>query len=72
MAEEEQLKAVVSSFNSKWRFPQCAGAVDGTHFPIIAPKDSPTDYFNPIGHHSIVTLMQALVDYHNLRICISR
>ena len=27
-------------------FPQCAGAIDGTHIPIIAPKDSKADYFN--------------------------
>lgn len=61
MAEGEQLKAVVSGFDNKWKFPQCVGAVDGTHIPIIAPKDNPTDYFNRKGHHSIV--MQALVDH---------
>ena len=61
MPEGDQLKTVVSGFATKWSFPQCVGAVDGTHIPIIAPKENPTDYFNRKGHHSIV--MQAVVDH---------
>ena len=29
----------------KWDFPQCFGAIDGSHIPIIAPTHSPTDYY---------------------------
>ena len=27
----DALKAVVEGFDRKWRFPQCVGAVDGSH-----------------------------------------
>jgi hypothetical protein len=27
-------------------FPQCCGAIDGTHIHIIAPKEHHTDYYN--------------------------
>lgn len=37
--------------------------VDGSHIPIIPPHDSPMDYYNRKGFHSIV--LQALVDHEN-------
>ena len=40
---------VVRGFEEKWGFPQCFGAVDGSHIPIIPPHDCPTDYFNRKG-----------------------
>jgi hypothetical protein len=55
------MQQVVDGFLSRWQFPQCAGALDGTHIPILAPADNHTDYFNRKGFHSIV--MQALMDY---------
>ena len=55
-----KLRAIRDGFKTKWGFPQCIGAIDGTHIPIIAPKEHPTDYFNRKGYHSI--LVQALVD----------
>ena len=54
-------QAVVDGFLCTWGFPQCFGAIDGTHIPIIAPRDNPLDYYNRKGAHSIV--LQALVDY---------
>ena len=57
----DSLKEVVNSFQHKWRFPQCGGAVDGTHIPIMSPHDFPADYFNRKGWHSI--LMQGMVDH---------
>ena len=52
---------IVTDFEEKWGFPQCFGAVDGSHIPIIPPCDCPTDYYNRKGFHSIV--LQGLVDH---------
>ena len=60
LPSEDKLRAIRDGFRTKWGFPQCIGAIDGTHIPIIAPKDHPLDYFNRKGYHSI--LLQALVD----------
>ena len=54
------LKETVLGFESKFGFPQCAGAIDGTHIPILPAKDNPRDNYNRKGFYSI--LMQALVD----------
>ena len=58
---DEGLREVVDGFKCKWGFPQCAGAVDGTHIPIISPEDFPADYYNCKGWHSI--LMQGMVNH---------
>ena len=39
-------QAVVDGFLCTWGFPQCFGAVDGTHIRIIAPRDNTLDYYN--------------------------
>ena len=38
-------------------FPQCFGTIDGSHIPILTPKEDPLDYYNRKGHHSIVLLV---------------
>ena len=43
------LKRIVNGFQSKWGFLQCVGAIDGTHIPIISPKEDPLDYYNRKG-----------------------
>ena len=55
------LKEVMAGFEDLG-FPHCAGAVDGTHIPIISPRECPADYYNRKGWHSII--MQGLVDHH--------
>ena len=55
------LKLVVDGFKNDHGFLQCAGAVDGTHIPIVSPQECPTDYYNRKGWHSI--LMQGVVDH---------
>ena len=56
-----RLRAVVDGFKTIHGFPQCAGAIDGTHIPIISPDDYPADYYNRKGWHSI--LMRGVVDH---------
>ena len=60
----ERVKTIVDGFESKWGFPQCVGAIDGSHIPIASPQEHPADYYNRKGWHSII--LQAVVD-HELR-----
>ena len=55
-----ELDEIMRTYKDKWQFPMCAGAIDGTHIPIIAPLVDHADYVNRKGYHSIV--MQAVVD----------
>ena len=60
--KDEKLRDIVDGFDACWGFPQCAGAIDGTHIPILRPAgDSGSDYYNRKGFYSII--MQAVVDY---------
>ncbi|XP_063415006.1 uncharacterized protein LOC134696969 [Mytilus trossulus] len=58
----QALRNTIDGFRTRWGFPQCCGAIDGTHIPIIAPKEHHADYYNRKCHHSI--LLQAVVDYN--------
>ncbi|EMP28952.1 hypothetical protein UY3_13982 [Chelonia mydas] len=42
-------------------FPNCGGAIDGTHIPILAPDHLANQYINRKGYFSMV--LQALVDH---------
>lgn len=59
--DDTNAQAIVDGFLHCWQFPQCTGAIDGSHIPIIAPPVSPKDYVNRKGFHSI--LLQAVVDH---------
>ncbi|CAL9693780.1 unnamed protein product [Knipowitschia caucasica] len=58
--DQERLQTIAEYFENRWGLPNCVGAVDGSHIPIVAPKEFHTDYFNRKGWHSIV--LQAVVD----------
>ena len=55
------LTEVVEGFKNELGFPQCVGAVDGTHIPIMSPHDCPADYYNRKGWHSVI--LQGTVDF---------
>ncbi|KAM7170565.1 uncharacterized protein RBU57_005217 [Macrochelys suwanniensis] len=42
-------------------FPNCSGAIDGTHIPILGPDHQGSQYINRKGYFSMV--LQALVDH---------
>lgn len=42
-------------------FPGVIGAIDGSHIPISAPTESPENYINRKGFHSII--LQGICDY---------
>ena len=65
----DRLKEIVEGFEICWGFPQAAGAIDGSHIPIIRPDESASDYYNRKGYYSII--MQAMVDFRGLyaRVC---
>ena len=55
------LREIVDGFEHDLGFPQCAGAVDGSHIPIISPQECPADYYTMKGWHSII--LQGTVDH---------
>ena len=57
----QELERAVQGFKSKWGFPQCAGAIDGSHIPIAALENNHTDYYNHKGWYSII--IQGVVDH---------
>ena len=57
---EDKLREVVQEFEHLWGFPQVAGAIDGTHIPVLKPNASPSDYYNRNKFYSI--LIQAVVN----------
>ena len=60
----DKLKDIVEGFETCWGFPQAAGAIDGSHIPIIRPDESASDYYNRKGYYSVI--MQAMVDFRGL------
>ncbi|KAJ4425591.1 hypothetical protein ANN_27787 [Periplaneta americana] len=62
--KKEHLKAewteVAVEFEKKWNFPNCIGAIDGTHANVEAPANGGSLYFNYKHTHSII--LMALVD----------
>ena len=57
----EDWKVIANETQKRWQFPNCIGAADGKHIPILHPKDSGSDFYNYKGFFSIVLL--AIVDY---------
>jgi hypothetical protein len=58
---EDTVGEKVQGFFEAHGFPQCIGAIDGTHIPIAKPKNNPTDYINKSFTYSLN--VQAVCDF---------
>ena len=54
----------MEDFETYWGFAQAAGAIDGSHIPIVCPDESAPNYYNFKGYYSII--MKAMVDFCGL------
>ena len=61
--EGDELTGVIDGYK-KFGFPNCGGAIDGTHIPIIAPSEHHADYVNRKGWYSVI--MQGVCDHRYL------
>ena len=59
---DDDLQHAIDGFDNTWGFPYCAGVVDGTHIPIIAPESARGDYVNRKGRYSII--LQVVCDHN--------
>lgn len=57
----QRLDDTIAGFGARG-YPQCAGVIDATHIPIVAPREKAADYYNRDGWHSII--LQAVVDHN--------
>lgn len=57
----QRLDDTIRAFRDRC-YPQCAGAIGGTHIPIAPPRDNPDHYVNKRGWHSVI--LQAVVDHN--------
>ncbi|XP_035676202.1 protein ANTAGONIST OF LIKE HETEROCHROMATIN PROTEIN 1-like [Branchiostoma floridae] len=57
----ERLRANIRGYEEVRNFPQCGGAIDGTHIPVRAPAGEGPDFHNRKGWYSM--LLQGTVDY---------
>ena len=59
----EKVEKSVNLFYKQHGFPQCLGAIDGTHVNIKQPLENHTDYLNRKGQYSIN--IQAVCDHRH-------
>lgn len=62
--QNSDLKKVINGYKDEWGFPNCGGAIDGSHIPIIAPQDAHGDYLNRKGFYSLI--LQGVCDHRHV------
>lgn len=61
---ENDWKKIATSFNRKWKFPNCAGAIDGKHVTLQAPVKSGIEFYNCKGFYRVVLFSVIDSDYN--------
>lgn len=59
---EEEKQVIAEGYKAKWQYPNCFGALDGCHIPVLPPNQNAQEYYCYKCFHSISVL--ALVDDH--------
>ena len=67
---QHEVQEKIEGFKSRAGFPQVVAAVDGCHVPVIGPRQSPDDYVNRKGFHSLILQGLADCNYLFLDICV--
>ncbi|CAK1593490.1 unnamed protein product [Parnassius mnemosyne] len=60
---EEEWLDIAKTFEERWQFPHCLGAIDGKHVKIVPPANSGSYYFNYKKDFSVVLLAIANANY---------
>ncbi|KAK7468033.1 hypothetical protein BaRGS_00036737 [Batillaria attramentaria] len=60
----KQTNQINSEFETRWQFPNCTGAMDGTHIEIVSSGRG-SDYYNYANYHSIILLALVDADYRS-------
>ena len=68
---KEEWKRIAKKTAERSQFPNCFGAADGKHIPILHPKNSGSDYYNYERFFSIVLLAIVNYDYRFLYVDVS-
>ncbi|KAK4885232.1 hypothetical protein RN001_001503 [Aquatica leii] len=59
----EEWKKIGKRFETRWQFPNCAGAIDGKHIRITCPAQSGALYYNYKKFYSIILMALVNADY---------
>lgn len=62
----EEWLVIANTFQQKWQYPNCIGAIDGKHIVMQPPPNAGSYYYNYKHTHSVVLMAVASPDYQCL------
>lgn len=63
MPTSDDYKRIAEKFTSRWKMPNCVGALDGKHFDIVKPPNSHALYYNYKAYTSVVLMATCDAEY---------